>query len=269
MGFRFGDYNEAMLRKKIDSKIVELNRKENPEFAICVGKTAELIVQEGNVPTPKTLVKILGTNVHRVTELCRSRDIAYECIVKQAKINLGMLEPINLEIKPKRTDKQPRKARPVELDMPPHLLMNKLLKIYEDDGIITPKNLGDYNFNRANLGALYQKFGCKNIWELEEIVRTEYVFYQMKKEQQEQARLANRPAVKPINRMVSGWTVEEIKQIVADYYKDHRKLPPVNWLENTPGMPCAETVKRYLGRDRDDWLKAIGVDPKSDVCKSY
>lgn len=57
------------------------------------------------------------------------------------------------------------------------------------------------------------------------------------------------------------WTTEKIIDALKNYYDTEGRLPKDKELkQGLDNLPSIMTIKRYLGHNREDWLRAIGVE---------
>ena len=271
------------LETSVNKKIKELNTNAGVEFATCVSKIEMLIKRSGVTPTPRELARTLGPDMQKVVTICKDQELAYECLVGKAKSNLLEREQIQIsfgELKIKRSkwferNDQRRKCETDKiLELSPHVLMGGLIKIYESSGGLSEEGLKKLHLKNADLKVLYKKFGCKNLSELVDVVRTEYVYFNQTREHENQMQRAYDEHTRTERMMVEKvaretrkyryWTADEVKAYLLNFYKENRRFPSDRWFNRTKDAPSIVTVKRKLG-PRSGWLEAIGITKEDEI----
>ncbi len=221
----------------VNNVLGRLTREKNEEFLECVELVKAIMRRRKTLPTLRNLDKDPDINMKRMAEICGGKNMAYECLIRQARFSLEHDENTVVGFG----------------------------ELYETNS----KGI-KHSIERGGVRMKETKEQVAKVEQLKEQPveqSVEQPVEQPKAPVQAEAEQPKAPvqaeAEQPKQKRTYNarkWTFEEVKNLIRKYYETTGKLPTDEYLKIADNMPSPMTARKYLGDRKEEWLKAIGIE---------
>lgn len=218
----------------VNNVLGRLTREKNEEFLECVELVKAIMRRRKTLPTLRNLDKDPDINMKRMAEICGGKNMAYECLIRQARFSLEHDENTVVGFG--------------EL----YETNSKGIKHSIERGGVRMKEVKE---QVAKVEQLKEQPIEQSV---EQPAEQPKAPVQAEAEQPKQKRAYN----------ARKWTPEEVKNLIRRYYETTGKLPTDEYLKIADNMPSPMTARKYLGDKKEEWLKAIGIEQAETTAKT-